>query len=70
MEKRVALLEEKVEIITQALLKLQEWMEEVNTINEIDQTLLDDLNERVTEIETEIEQLSSTETVKKGGGDD
>ena len=55
MEDRLTELERKVEVITKALLKLQEWMDSVNEIQEIDQNLFDQLDERVTAIEDNLD---------------
>ena len=51
MEDRIIELERKVEIMKKALLKLHEWMREVESIQDIDQSLFDNLNERVTKLE-------------------
>jgi hypothetical protein len=51
MEERVKELERKVDIMKQSLLTLSEWMDSVDTIQEIDEGLFDSLNERVTRLE-------------------
>ena len=51
METRVKELERKVEVMTRALFKLSEWMDGVDDIHEIDETLFDDLDKRILRIE-------------------
>jgi len=51
---RIAELERKVDTMTKAMTVLQKWVDQVNDISSIDETLFDNLNNRVIKLEDHI----------------
>ena len=54
IEQRVTEIERKIEIMASAMKKLQLWMDQVGDIQDIDDTLFSNLNDRVTKLEDEL----------------